>query len=150
LQILCKRDDDAYFSFALPLHDRPNLHGTPVVGAHQASLDLTARHQESSILVSRKRVRRHGAWPPTKLESQALGGRNPTVSLVAAPELCRSARKRKLILDAATTAFPSRGYDGTSMDDVAALAAVSKPTVYKHFSDKERLFTNLSWLPPIR
>ena len=59
---------------------------------------------------------------------------------VVAPVLNRSARKRKLILDAATQAFLSRGYDGTSMDDVAALAAVSKPTVYKHFADKERLF----------
>src|SRR5260370_34175868 len=59
---------------------------------------------------------------------------------VVAPELNRSARKRKLILDAATQAFLSRGYDGTSMDDVAALAAVSKPTVSKHFADKERLF----------
>jgi len=58
----------------------------------------------------------------------------------ATSELGRSARKRKLILDAATAAFLSRGYDGTSMDDVAALAAVSKPTVYKHFADKERLF----------
>ena len=27
------------------------------------------------------------------------------------------------------------------MDDVAALAAVSKQTVYKHFADKQRLFT---------
>jgi TetR/AcrR family transcriptional regulator, mexJK operon transcriptional repressor len=59
---------------------------------------------------------------------------------VTTPQLSRSARKRKLILDAATQAFLTRGYDGTSMDDVAALAAVSKPTVYKHFADKERLF----------
>ena len=59
---------------------------------------------------------------------------------VTTPELSRSARKRKLILDAATQAFLTHGYDGTSMDDVAALAGVSKPTVYKHFADKERLF----------
>jgi TetR/AcrR family transcriptional repressor of mexJK operon len=59
---------------------------------------------------------------------------------VTAPELGRSARKRTLILDAATQAFLTHGYDGTSMDDIAALAAVSKPTVYKHFADKERLF----------
>src|SRR6266487_5729186 len=57
-----------------------------------------------------------------------------------APALNRSALKRKLSLNAATQAFLSHGYDGTSMDDVAALAAVSKPTVYKHFADKERLF----------
>ncbi|HEY9376984.1 MAG TPA: TetR/AcrR family transcriptional regulator C-terminal domain-containing protein, partial [Jiangellaceae bacterium] len=32
---------------------------------------------------------------------------------------------------------------GTSMDEVAALAAVSKQTVYKHFADKKRLFTSV-------
>jgi len=62
---------------------------------------------------------------------------------LTAPAPGRSARKRQVILDAATQAFLSHGYDGTSMDDVAALAAVSKPTVYKHFADKERLFYEL-------
>src|SRR5712664_4174495 len=52
----------------------------------------------------------------------------------------RSARKCRVILEAATDAFLSKGYDGTSMDDIATLAAVSKPTVYKYFADKERLF----------
>jgi TetR/AcrR family transcriptional regulator, mexJK operon transcriptional repressor len=53
----------------------------------------------------------------------------------------RSARKRRAILDAARALFLRNGYAGTSMDDVAARAAVSKQTVYKHFVDKERLFT---------
>jgi TetR/AcrR family transcriptional regulator, mexJK operon transcriptional repressor len=53
----------------------------------------------------------------------------------------RSARKRQAILAAARTVFLRKGYGGTSMDEVAALAAVSKQTVYKHFADKERLFT---------
>lgn len=52
----------------------------------------------------------------------------------------RSARKRKAIVDAATEVFYRKGYLGTSMDEIAALAAVSKQTVYKHFADKERLF----------
>jgi AcrR family transcriptional regulator len=56
-------------------------------------------------------------------------------------ELGRSARKRRAILDAARELFLRSGYAGTSMDDVAAKAAVSKQTVYKHFEDKERLFT---------
>jgi TetR/AcrR family transcriptional regulator, mexJK operon transcriptional repressor len=56
-------------------------------------------------------------------------------------ELGRSARKRQAILDAARELFLRNGYAGTSMDDVAARAAVSKQTVYKHFVDKERLFT---------
>jgi TetR/AcrR family transcriptional repressor of mexJK operon len=55
----------------------------------------------------------------------------------------RSARKRGAIMEAATTLFLRNGYVGTSMDEVAALAAVSKQTVYKHFADKERLFTDI-------
>jgi AcrR family transcriptional regulator len=56
-------------------------------------------------------------------------------------ELGRTARKRRAILDAARTLFLANGYGGTSMDDVAARAAVSKQTVYKQFVDKEHLFT---------
>lgn len=55
----------------------------------------------------------------------------------------RSARKRREILEAATALFLRQGYQGTSMDQIAALAAVSKQTVYKHFSDKDRLFAGI-------
>jgi AcrR family transcriptional regulator len=52
----------------------------------------------------------------------------------------RSARKRRAIVEAATAVFLRNGYLGTSMDEIAARAGVSKQTVYKHFADKERLF----------
>jgi TetR/AcrR family transcriptional regulator, mexJK operon transcriptional repressor len=55
----------------------------------------------------------------------------------------RSTLKRRAILDAATTAFLRNGYRGTSMDEIAALAGVSKQTVYKHFADKESLFSEI-------
>ncbi|MDR0359275.1 MAG: TetR/AcrR family transcriptional regulator [bacterium] len=55
----------------------------------------------------------------------------------------RSARKRRAILDAATGLFLRNGYRGTTMDEIATTAAVSKQTLYKHFSDKERLFRDL-------
>ncbi|MEU8776899.1 TetR/AcrR family transcriptional regulator [Streptomyces sp. NPDC048606] len=55
----------------------------------------------------------------------------------------RSARKHQAIMEAATAVFMSKGYAGTSMDDIAKLAAVSKQTVYKHFSDKEKLFAEI-------
>jgi TetR/AcrR family transcriptional repressor of mexJK operon len=60
-----------------------------------------------------------------------------------ADEEGRSARKRRVIMEAATTVFLRHGYVGTSMDEIAALAGVSKQTVYKHFADKERLFTDI-------
>lgn len=64
-------------------------------------------------------------------------------SLVAAGNAAgtsRGARKRAAILEAAQQVFFANGFVGASMDQVAATAAVSKQTVYKHFSDKEALF----------
>jgi TetR/AcrR family transcriptional repressor of mexJK operon len=55
----------------------------------------------------------------------------------------RLSRKRDAILEAATAAFLRNGYVGTSMDEVAALAGASKQTVYKHFADKKRLFSEI-------
>jgi AcrR family transcriptional regulator len=60
-----------------------------------------------------------------------------------ATEPGRSERKRQAILDAAREAFLSKGYGRTSMDEIAAAAAVSKQTVYKNFADKESLFTEI-------
>jgi len=55
----------------------------------------------------------------------------------------RSDRKRKTIVEAGLQVFLSKGYLGTSVDEIAAAASVSKQTVYKHFTDKERLFTEI-------
>jgi TetR/AcrR family transcriptional regulator, mexJK operon transcriptional repressor len=59
------------------------------------------------------------------------------------PQEGRSARKRQAILEAATEAFLSNGYADTSMDEIAQAASVSKQTVYKHFADKKRLFSEI-------
>jgi TetR/AcrR family transcriptional repressor of mexJK operon len=56
----------------------------------------------------------------------------------------RSSRKRNAILDSATELFLKREYAGTSMEDIASAAAVSKQTVYKHFIDKETLFREVA------
>ncbi len=52
----------------------------------------------------------------------------------------RITRSRALIMAAATRVFLERGYPGTSVDDIAAEAGVSKRTVYNVFDDKEQLF----------
>jgi len=55
----------------------------------------------------------------------------------------QSARKHKAIVDAATALFLSKGYQGTSVDEIAALAKVGKQTVYHHFADKQNLFSEI-------
>jgi TetR/AcrR family transcriptional regulator, mexJK operon transcriptional repressor len=60
-----------------------------------------------------------------------------------AVEGTRSARKHRAILEAAMAAFLSNGYAGTNMDEIAARAAVSKRTVYRHFADKDGLFAEI-------
>lgn len=52
-------------------------------------------------------------------------------------------RKRVAIVDAAIAEFRANGFDATSMDKIAATAAVSKRTVYNHFPSKDSLFAEI-------
>src|SRR5689334_1832947 len=58
----------------------------------------------------------------------------------AAPGRPKDAGKGAAILETAKRLFLSQGYEGVSMDQIAAEAGVSKLTVYSHFGDKETLF----------
>jgi TetR/AcrR family transcriptional repressor of mexJK operon len=66
--------------------------------------------------------------------------RSPTPAKTAAPGRPKDLEKGAAILDAAKRLFIAQGFDGTSMDQIAAGAGVSKLTVYSHFGDKETLF----------
>lgn len=48
--------------------------------------------------------------------------------------------KHDAILAAARTAFFDDGFDGTSIEAIAARAGVSKVTIYSHYKDKTELF----------
>lgn len=50
---------------------------------------------------------------------------------------------RTAVLDGARTLFVERGFDATSVDDIAKLSRVSKGAVYHHFTDKQELFAEL-------
>jgi len=49
-------------------------------------------------------------------------------------------RKRDAIVQAAIAEFRDNGFEATSVDKVAARAAVSKRTLYNHFPSKDELF----------
>lgn len=55
----------------------------------------------------------------------------------------RSESKQAAILDAAEALFVVKGYELTSVDAIAARAAVSKRTIYDHFGDKQTLFRSV-------
>ncbi len=51
--------------------------------------------------------------------------------------------RRVVILGAALRTFAARGYDGSSMDEIASAAGVSKAVIYDHVSSKRELYTLL-------
>ncbi|MGH8063244.1 MAG: TetR/AcrR family transcriptional regulator [Pseudoxanthomonas sp.] len=59
----------------------------------------------------------------------------------ASPGRPKDLGKRAAILEAAKRLFSGEGFNGASMDQIAAEAGVSKLTVYSHFGDKEALFS---------
>ena len=48
--------------------------------------------------------------------------------------------RRHQLIDIARSLFAERGYEGTSIEEIAQRAGVSKPVVYEHFGGKEGLY----------
>jgi AcrR family transcriptional regulator len=51
-----------------------------------------------------------------------------------------AAERREQLIDIARTLFAQRGFDGASVEEIAARAEVSKPVVYEHFGGKEGVY----------
>lgn len=49
-------------------------------------------------------------------------------------------KTKKAIFEAAIKVFSESGYDGATMDEIAACAGVAKGTLYYHFKSKEEIF----------
>lgn len=91
--------------------------------------------------------------PPEEHESQGTngtqrdsGGGVQTSSIRdtrdgPAPRVRMSGRERReQLLDVGRTLFAERGFEATSIEEVAHRAGVSKPIVYEHFGGKEGLY----------
>jgi TetR/AcrR family transcriptional regulator len=65
-------------------------------------------------------------------------------------------RNRKRILEAALEVFSTHGYRGTTLDQIAAEAGLSKPNILYYFEGKEEIHVTLlnqlldAWLAPLR
>lgn len=51
-----------------------------------------------------------------------------------------AAERREQLIAIARLAFAERGFDGVSVEEIAARAEVSKPVLYEHFGGKEGLY----------
>jgi AcrR family transcriptional regulator len=61
-----------------------------------------------------------------------------------APRVRLSADERRAtIVEAAGRLFGERGYDATTLDDIASAAGVTKPILYRHFDSKRDLYLTL-------
>jgi len=54
-----------------------------------------------------------------------------------------AAERRQQLVETALGLFAERGLHGTSMDDIADAAGVTKPVLYQHFASKRALFLEL-------
>ena len=49
-------------------------------------------------------------------------------------------QRREQLLEVGRKLFADKGFEGTSVEEIAARAEVSKPVVYEHFGGKEGLY----------
>jgi len=61
---------------------------------------------------------------------------NPSVARVR----MTGAQRRQQLLDVGRALFAERGFEATSIEEIAVRAKVSKPVVYEHFGGKEGLY----------
>jgi len=69
----------------------------------------------------------------TRKPAAAPGGRAGRVRM-------SGKQRREQLLDVGRALFAERGYEATSVEEIAAQAGVSKPVVYEHFGGKEGLY----------
>lgn len=59
------------------------------------------------------------------------------------PDDPRVVRSRAAVVEAARTLFLKHGYAGTTMEEIAESAGLTKRTLYNNYADKEALFTGI-------
>jgi AcrR family transcriptional regulator len=67
------------------------------------------------------------------MDTMSSGAARPRVRMTGT-------QRRRQLLDVARELFALRGYEATSIEEIAARADVSKPVVYEHFGGKEGLY----------
>jgi len=79
--------------------------------------------------------------PRTVGESPAGGDAKEIAEQVPpARQRMTGTQRRRQLIEIGRALFAERGYDATSIEEIALRAQVSKPAVYEHFGGKEGLY----------
>src|SRR3954470_2964540 len=109
----------------LPLAPSPGLE--PELSEPKSEvLPITPRRTDQPVMVVQA----------TRLPGVAV----PEKELRAPRARMTGAERRHQLIDIARSLFAERGYEGTSVEEIAQRANVSKPVVYEHFGGKEGLY----------
>ena len=100
----------------------------------------TASDGASSISGSPREDAAADRWLDVDAAEASGEGDGEIAEATARPQLTGKAATQERILVAATELFLGRGYENTTIAQVAERAEVSRATVFWHFSDKESLF----------
>jgi len=73
-------------------------------------------------------------WQDGSVPSRDDRSKKPARSRMTAAE------RREQLIEIARTVFSEKGFDGASVEEIAARAGVSKPVVYEHFGGKEGVY----------
>src|ERR1700754_2437026 len=92
------------------------------------------RSRGSSPGGSRRPSRRHDGWVIDPSTAKNERRRRPRRARMTGAE------RREQLLEIGRTLFAAKGFEGTSVEEIAAKAGVSKPVVYEHFGGKEGLY----------
>jgi AcrR family transcriptional regulator len=75
----------------------------------------------------------------TQAERSGDGAGAPARARSGRPRMTGKERREQL-LDVGRKLFAEKGFEGTSVEEIASTAQVSKPVVYEHFGGKEGLY----------
>jgi TetR/AcrR family transcriptional regulator, cholesterol catabolism regulator len=82
-------------------------------------------------MTSKERTRRHVTAAPTP--APVSDGRDEELAMTE-----RNPRRRE-VLDCAVKLFAEKGFDGTSINDIAAMTTLKKPSLYHYFPSKQSI-----------
>ena len=72
-----------------------------------------------------------------------MPGRTNRKTVRGAERQSSGAARREQIVSVAAKLFGKKGYDGTSLRDIAEASGITKAALYYHFPDKERLYEDV-------